>query len=143
VPKYRERRSAVSAVTARFSLTISEILVAGTPNSTAKACAVMPKGTRNSSRKTSPGCVLRVSIIKLLISFFMIIDYFCFMYIIIQPDKANALLVINAYGILSFAPATSICGILVKSAMTVFPAISLPKAILRSGLFWVEGFRVF
>jgi hypothetical protein len=59
VPKYRARRSAVSAVTARgrFSRMIEPIRVAGTRSASASALADSPSGCMNSSRSTSPGCV--------------------------------------------------------------------------------------
>ena len=54
-PKYRARRSAVSAVMPRFSLTMSLMRVAGTRSAIANWCADMPRGDRNSSRRISPG----------------------------------------------------------------------------------------
>ena len=55
VPKYRDRRKAVSAVIPRLSFTMSLIRVAGTRNERANWCAQMPNGDRNSSRRISPG----------------------------------------------------------------------------------------
>src|ERR1019366_9538351 len=55
VPKYRDRRSAVSAVMPRFSLTMPLMPVAGTRSAKANRCADIPRGDRNSSRRISPG----------------------------------------------------------------------------------------
>src|ERR1035437_9502977 len=55
VPKYRDRRRAVSAVMPRFSLTMSLMRVAGTRSAIDNWCADMPRGERNSSRRISPG----------------------------------------------------------------------------------------
>jgi hypothetical protein len=44
VPKYRDRRRAVSAVMPRFSLTMSLMRVAGTRSAKANSCADMARG---------------------------------------------------------------------------------------------------
>jgi len=50
-------RSAVSAVTPASSLASRSIRVRGTPPARANAPGDIPSGTRNSSRRTSPGCI--------------------------------------------------------------------------------------
>src|SRR5258706_8571023 len=57
VPKYRARRNAVSAVTARLPRTISLIRRGGTPTSLASWYWLTSSGFRKSSRRTSPGVV--------------------------------------------------------------------------------------
>src|SRR6188474_3205862 len=54
--KYLARRSAVSAVTARFPSTISLMRRGGTPIARARAFWLSPRGLRKSSRRISPGC---------------------------------------------------------------------------------------
>lgn len=55
LPKYFEKRKAVSAVILRSPLMIAEILVCGIPVSLDSLYAEIPRGERNSSCKTSPG----------------------------------------------------------------------------------------
>src|SRR6266849_6220990 len=57
VPSALASRSAVSAVTPIRSLAIRSIRVRGKPQTLARAPADIFSGTRNSSRRTSPGCM--------------------------------------------------------------------------------------
>jgi len=57
VPKYRASRNAVSALIARIPWTISLIRRGGTVMSFASRYCVSPSGSRNSSSRTSPGCI--------------------------------------------------------------------------------------
>ena len=55
-PKYRANRSAIIALTPRFSFTIPETWLGGTRNARASALIDNPIGVKNSSRRISPGC---------------------------------------------------------------------------------------
>src|SRR5208282_5743471 len=56
VSKNRARRKAMSAVTERSPFTIAPMRVAGTRKAIASALIDNPRGLRNSSFSTSPGC---------------------------------------------------------------------------------------
>ena len=68
VLKKRARRSAVSGEIARRSRTMSLIRGAGTRNSIASAFALIHSGTRNSSRKISPGCIGRILFVAIVVT---------------------------------------------------------------------------
>jgi len=57
IPKYRSSLNAVSAVMALFPFTISLILLGGTERSLESWFMLIPKGSKKSSRRISPGFI--------------------------------------------------------------------------------------
>src|SRR6185312_5193630 len=98
VPRKRASRSAVSAVTERSPLTIAPTRVAGTRNANASALTERPRGFRNSSSRTSPGCVVtRLGVPTPLV----IVDDFDIRRALLGPHKADAPLVVDPDRMLS------------------------------------------
>jgi hypothetical protein len=131
VPKYCERRIAVSAVMSRRSRRISVTRLAGTPIAIASCLAVMPNCTRNSSRKISPGCVRMRGIA---VSQSVIIDDFDMIGTFFGPGEAEAPMVTDAQaplpGSIAFKPFMSIARWL---AQIVDPASRLQIIELAPG----------
>lgn len=100
VPKYRPSRSAVSADKSRRSRKMSLMRLPGTPISSASCRALRPRGSKNSSRSTSPGCVRTRGI---LLASSMVINDLNIFGTGLAPAEANSPLVVNPDAPLAFS----------------------------------------
>ena len=103
IPSTRASLSAVSGVTDRRPLMTSLRRGKDTPRRSAKAVWVIPRGSMNSARSISPGCVGGRSVGS---RRSVVIDDFDFVGISILPSKTNSVLFVDSYAVLprSIAP---------------------------------------
>jgi hypothetical protein len=79
---------------------MSLILGAGTCNAIAKALALIPSGTRNSSRRISPGWIGRILLVAMLY-LSVVINDFNIHWASVRPAEAHAPLVVDADAVLA------------------------------------------
>src|SRR5215475_14793141 len=84
------------------SLAIRSIRVRGRPQTLARAPADILSGTRNSSRRTSPGC-MGFSFLVIAASFLMIVHDFDRRRAFCRPNKAHPELIVDADRVLPLA----------------------------------------
>ena len=94
VPKYLLNLNAVSAVILLFRFTISLTLVWGILRSFASLYWLIPIGIRNSSNKTSPGCMF--GNFSILFFYLMIVCYLNLVGVISYPFENDSPLVVNS-----------------------------------------------
>src|SRR5205823_2901485 len=104
---YRARRSAVSAVMARWPRTISLIRRGGTPVSLARRYWLRPSGARNSSCRISPGWIggnfgRGMGIPSMVVGDLDIVG------LAVRPSEAEAPLVVDADAVLPFTVASQL-----------------------------------
>src|SRR6267154_2445269 len=102
VPSALASRSAVSAVMPVCSLAIRSIRVRGKPQALARAPADIFSGTRNSSRRTSPGC-MGLSFLAIAASSLGVVHNLDLRRAFRRPKKAHPELVVDPDRVLSLA----------------------------------------
>src|SRR5215471_19018875 len=95
VPSALASRSAVSAVMPVCSLEIRSIRVRGKPQALARAPADILSGTRNSSRRTSPGCI-GLSFLAIVSSFLVVVHDLDLRWAFGGPNKAHPELIVDS-----------------------------------------------
>jgi hypothetical protein len=106
LPNSRERRSAISGLTARRPRRSSFTDCRDTPAASASAATLNPKSGRKSSRSISPGWVGRRVILRLFgtaiaFSCSVVVTYFDVVRVAVDEPKTNTPLIVDGDGVLS------------------------------------------